>query len=140
MDSICPRPVLRIVTRPNGSSLRIAGKAAENVQFLPSTHRPTAVCGLDNSGVETNSLAQRIEALSLIAAVFDPDLARIMHQCLGTTPCIDSSAHRRDADPKSSIIHRTTGTPLRLQSAPFQPALRKHFGASARARQTEPAS
>ena len=117
------------------------GEFLHNVQFLPSTHPANRqFAALIESGLKPYSLAQRIEVLSLIAAVFDQDMSR--HHApvsLGTTAL--NRFHQLIAQmPDSEIINHSPEQLARLCGCSprhFNRLFRKHFGASARARQTE---
>jgi AraC-like DNA-binding protein len=117
------------------------GELLRSVQFLPSTHPANRqFAALIESDLKPNSLAQRIEALSLIAAVFDQDVAQ--HHTpvsLGTTAL--HRFHQLIAEmPDSEIINHSPEQLARLCGCSprhFNRLFRKYFGASARARQTE---
>ncbi len=117
------------------------GEFLNNVQFLPSTHPANRqFVSLVESGLKPNSLAQRIEALSLIAAVFDRNLARHYTPVSLDTTALNRFHQLITQMPDSEIINHSPEQLARLCGCSprhFNRLFRKHFGASARARQTE---
>ncbi|MFO1476779.1 MAG: helix-turn-helix domain-containing protein [Verrucomicrobiota bacterium] len=117
------------------------GTLLKDIQFLPSTH-PLArqFAGLASSTLKPNSLALRIEVLSLVAGVFDEEMSgHRAPESLGT------SALRRFQQliaqmPDTELIHHPPEHLARLCGCSprhFNRLFRSHFGVSARERQTE---
>ena len=113
----------------------------QETQFLPSTHPVTQqFAALAQVSSLSNSLTRRIQVLSLVATVFDKEVAR--HHApeqLGAT------AHHRFTQliaemPDTEIINHSPEQLARLCGCSprhFNRLFRQHFGASARSRQTE---
>ena len=113
----------------------------KSIQCLPSTHPATQqFAALARCGPKPNSLAQRIEVLSVVAAVFDEEMGR--HRA--PAPLGTGALHRFEQlitqMPDTEIINHSPEQLARLCGCSprhFNRLFRKHFGASARARQTE---
>lgn len=111
------------------------------VQFLPSTHPATqrfAALAAETSSRE--SLGQRLEALGIVVALFDQDLAQ--HQ--PPDPLGTSVAHRFEQliaqMPDTELIHQNPAQLAQLcHCSPrhFNRLFHKQFGVSVRTRQTE---
>ena len=115
--------------------------ALQETQFLPSTHPVTQqFAALAQIGSPSNSLTRRIQVLSLVATVFDKEVAR--HQA---PEQLGSTAQHRFTQliaemPDTEIINHTPEQLARLCGCSprhFNRLFRQHFGASARSRQTE---
>ncbi len=111
------------------------------VQFLPSTHPATQrFAALVTGDPLPDSLARRLEALGVVAVVFEHDLARqAAPTSLGT-----SATHRFQQFiaqmPDTELINHAPTQLARLCGCSprhFTRLFRKYFGASVRARQTE---
>ena len=118
-----------------------SGTMLKETQFLPSTHPVTQqFAALTQSLSSANSLMRRIQVLSLVAMVFDKDVAR--HQApeqLGATALHRFTQLIADM-PDTEIINHTPEQLARLCGCSprhFNRLFRHHFGASARSRQTE---
>ena len=118
-----------------------AGALAET-QFLPSTHPVTQQFAslAQQAGSASNTLTRRIQVLSLVAAVFDKEVAR--HHApeeLGST-ALHRFMQLIAEMPDTEIINHTPEQLARLCGCSprhFNRLFRQHFGASARSRQTE---
>lgn len=120
---------------------RGAPSRQSEVQFLPSTHPATQrFAALAAATLGRDSLGQRLEALGIVVALFDQDLAQ--HQppdALGT-----SVAHRFEQliaqMPDTELIHQNPAQLAQLcHCSPrhFNRLFHKQFGVSVRTRQTE---
>ena len=117
------------------------GSKSDDVQFLPSTHPVTQrFAAIVGSGTKHQSLSARAEVLGLVTAVFGEKPA--LHR---PPPKLSTSALPRFQQliakmPDMEIINHTPDQLARLCGCSprhFNRLFHRHFGVSARARQTE---
>jgi len=113
----------------------------EKVRCLPSTHPVTLkFTALANSSLRPDSLAQRVEALSLVAALFDEEIARHRSPASPGTSAQDRFTELVARMPDTELIRYSPGQLARLCGCSvrhFNRLFRDSFGTSTRARQTE---
>lgn len=128
------------VSERHAFETEVSGKI-EEVRFLPSTHPETQWFSvMKNDDAITGSMGQRAEALLIVAAAFQEQLARN-----GSPVRQPSSADRRFDEiiaqmPDAEMINRSPEELARLCSySPrhFNRLFRQHFGTSPRAWQNE---
>jgi AraC-like DNA-binding protein len=113
----------------------------QDVQFLPSTHPVTQqFAALARSRLRPDSLAQRVEVLSLVAAVFDEEIVRRRPPATLGTSAVHRFKQLIAQLPDMELIHHSPEHLARLCGCSlrhFNRLFRKFFKTSTRARQTE---
>jgi AraC-like DNA-binding protein len=113
----------------------------QKVRCLPSTHPVTCkFTTLANSSLRPDSLAQRVEVLSLVAALFDEEIARHRSPASPGTSAPDRFTQLVARMPDTELIHYSPGQLARLCGCSvrhFNRLFREYFGTSTRTRQTE---
>lgn len=115
--------------------------AAGEVQFLPSTH-PVAqqFAASVARPAREEDLPRRVDALGIVAAVFEAEMARHQPPAVPLTDALERFKKIIAQMPETELINHSSEELARLCGCSprhFNRLFQQHFGVSARARQTE---